>query len=408
VATSLDARHLALLVKVSELLGSSLDLQHVLTALLDQVIEVMAAERALILVRESADEAWRFQVRRGMTAVDIEFSKGVVRQMLIEGRAVLTEHAVIDERFKDADSVQMGDMKSILCVPIFIREEIRGVIYVAHDARTAAFGEREQAVLAAISRQAAIALENAMLYAQLQRTHEESVARARAELEQAQAQLIGSSRLAAIGQLAAGVAHEINNPLGSLALEVSWFRKRAQQPAEQASLQRMAASVERCSGIVRQLLRFGQSGGQAAPVDMAALVSQTLTYAFAERAGDFKTTLQQGVCVNGHELDLMQALAAVLDNARRAVAGVPEPRLEVSVAAREGRAIVTVRDNGTGIDEAIRDRIFEPFFTTRPPGQGVGLGLFLAHDIVSRHGGAIVVESSPERGATLRLELPKA
>ena len=263
------------------------------------------------------------------------------------------------------------------------------------------------------------------------------------ELRNAQDRLLQTEKLASLGQLTAGIAHEIKNPLNfvnnfaELSVELLAELRAAMQqagldPALRAELEELCAMLsdnlakvtahgKRADSIVRNMLAHSrEGGGERRRVDVNALLEETLGLAWhgarAEHPG-FNVTIEKRLDANVGELDLFpQEFARVLlnlfGNAFHAVQQkhTPgfQPHLLVATHATPAGVAVTIRDNGTGIPEAVRSHIFEPFFTTKPPGQGTGLGLSLSHDIVvQQHGGQIAVATEPGAWTEFTITLPR-
>ena len=263
------------------------------------------------------------------------------------------------------------------------------------------------------------------------------------ELRNAQDRLLQTEKLASLGQLTAGIAHEIKNPLNfvnnfaELSVELLAELRAAMEqagldPALRAELEELCAMLsdnlakvtahgKRADSIVRNMLAHSrEGGGERRRVDVNALLEETLGLAWhgarAERPG-FNVTIEKRLDANVGELDLFpQEFARVLlnlfGNAFHAVQQkhTPgfQPHVLVATHATPASVAVTIRDNGTGIPEAVRSHIFEPFFTTKPPGQGTGLGLSLSHDIVvQQHGGQIAVATEPGAWTEFTITLPR-
>jgi signal transduction histidine kinase len=230
---------------------------------------------------------------------------------------------------------------------------------------------------------------------------EQIVAARTAELRRAQDSLVQSEKLAAIGLLAAGVAHELNNPLTSILMNVNLLMEDAgSDPALRAELQRIGEDTVRCKRIIDDLRNFSRRHElDIVPTDLNALVERALG------ALD-RTIATQGIAVT-RELSaelpripcdparMEQVLGNVLVNAFQAM---PQGgRLVVRTKLRSERAEILIQDSGTGIADAIRERIFDPFFTTKP--QGTGLGLAIVFSIMEAHGGRIEVENVTREGS---------
>ncbi len=252
--------------------------------------------------------------------------------------------------------------------------------------------------------------------ARLERWNEELRAEVEArtrELKEAQAQLLESQKLAAIGQLGAGVAHEINNPLtGILGQAQLLLEKKGEADPEASSLRRIEELARRSREITQNLLRFSQQ--RAEPdfqrLDLDTVVREALSLAegqIRDAGVPMEVALGGNVPpVRGDAGHLSQVVLNLLANARAACAGRPGARIVVSTGAAEGQAWFEVKDTGKGIPPDVLPRIFEPFFTTKDVWSNVGLGLSVSFRIVSEHGGRFRVDSRPGEGSTFRVLLP--
>jgi two-component system NtrC family sensor kinase len=233
-----------------------------------------------------------------------------------------------------------------------------------------------------------------------------------------QAQIMQSEKLAAIGQLAAGIMHEVNNPLATIGACVAAMDGRvAELPLASAApmleyLEIIDKEVQRCTSIVDGLLDFSRPKGKIkAPVSLNSVVEDTLfLFRHHERYKQYvvETTLAPGLpMVRGNAEQLIQVVMALLLNALDAMA--PGGRVTVRTSVRTWRSeevMIEVEDTGHGIRPSLETRIFEPFFTTKSPGRGTGLGLSICYGIVEEHRGRIEVDSEEGRGSVFRVFLP--
>ena len=237
--------------------------------------------------------------------------------------------------------------------------------------------------------------------------------------------LVTSARLAAVGELAAGIAHEINNPMAFVRsnlsqLESRWKEVRAELERAGRSdalhealgdvdelLEDSIEGVDRAVEIVRNVKGFAHPGsGSREPVDLNRLLEDALRLIAPQLRGRAEIERHFGEVpeLSGVPQQLRQVFVNLLLNASQAIS--PGGHIRITTRVEGGRAVVIVADDGPGIAPEIIDRIFDPFFTTKPVGEGTGLGLGIAYQIVRSHGGAIRVESTPGHGASFRVELP--
>lgn len=247
------------------------------------------------------------------------------------------------------------------------------------------------------------------------------------ELEVRQGQLVRSEKLAALGTLLSGVAHELNNPLSNIGTSTQILAEEvgAGETAYQKELiEQIDAETWRARHIVRSLLDYARDREfKREPIPLAALVEETLRLMRGRIAGQaiVNVDIPEDLEVPGDRQRLQQVLINLLANALAALGERGEIAIEAHSATSQGgcgklvfgqcpsqaKSIeITVRDNGTGIPADVLPRIFDPFFTTKAVGQGVGLGLFIVFEIVEEHGGCIAVDSETGRGTTFRIRLP--
>jgi signal transduction histidine kinase len=242
--------------------------------------------------------------------------------------------------------------------------------------------------------------------------------RAIADAERLASGLELSERLAALGLMAAGIAHEINNPLtyvmGNLDMigaELARHRLLGLEEAV-ACVREAQLGVERIGKLVAGLRMFSRvEPDRRAPVDLGKVVEMSVRMVSHEilRKGRLEVTIEPPAPqVLGDEARVGQVVMNLLVNAAQALPqeAATENRVTVTVGVRDTRAVVEVADNGPGVPAEIRDRIFDPFFTTKPVGVGTGLGLSVCHSIVTSMGGSVVLESPPAGGARFRVSLP--
>ena len=259
------------------------------------------------------------------------------------------------------------------------------------------------------------------------------------ELKAAQAQLIQSEKMASLGELTAGIAHEIQNPLNfvnnfsEVNIELSDEILEAASKGDLEEIMQLAADIrsnqekirehgKRADGIVKGMLQHSRtSSGEKEPTDINAVADEYLRLAYhgirakdmlfnAKLVTDFDENLGK---VNIIPQDIGRVILNLITNAFYAVAekkkligGDYEPIVTVSTKKNGDKIFVTVADNGNGIPQKVLDKIFQPFFTTKPTGQGTGLGLSLSYDIVKAHGGELKVETKEGEGSEFVIQLP--
>ncbi len=263
--------------------------------------------------------------------------------------------------------------------------------------------------------------------ARLQSTHETlsaEVSRLRQELGEANRQLRRARELAALGEMAAGIAHEIRNPLGSIKLYASALvEDLGDRPAECAIARKIAGGVSRLDAVVGDVLAFSREMRvRSAAVPVSVLIERAIEMAGVGESGAMRVSVRPGMSVSCDRGLVEQALANVVRNAFEAVrenarsGGVGGVEIDCddgwlmdAHGRQTGAASIRVRDAGPGFPDGVRDRVFNPFFTTREA--GTGLGLAIVHRIIDAHGGRVALWNNSERepgapGATVELILP--
>lgn len=253
-------------------------------------------------------------------------------------------------------------------------------------------------------------LETRFLHLELQAQNELLETKVRERTEQ----LLQAEKLATLGELIAGIAHELNNPLSAMVGHAQLLRMNHRDPATAARVDKILEAAQRSTRIVRNFLTFARKHkSEKAAVSINDLITKTLEFlAYQLRVTnvEVQTALSPDLpTIAGDPNQLQQVLINLVNNASQAMAaakGQGTLRVASELAADRATIRITVADDGPGIPPDFLGRIFEPFFTTKPPGEGTGLGLPIAKGIVAEHGGTIQVESEPGRGTTFVLTLP--
>jgi PAS domain S-box-containing protein len=223
-------------------------------------------------------------------------------------------------------------------------------------------------------------------------------------------QLRQSEKLVALGELVAGVAHEVNNPLTGISAFAQLLQEDHLTPDQLEAAQMIKREADRAVSVIRDLLTFARkTGPRSVPIDMNELIEQTMrlrTYGLRTAGIELRQELSPSLPrVRGDDRQLQQVLLNLVVNAEHSVANCPKRIITLRTSAGAGRVIVEVSDTGQGMSVEVQKRIFEPFFTTKPEGAGTGLGLSVSFGIVQTHGGMLTVHSAPGAGATFRLTL---
>jgi two-component system, NtrC family, sensor kinase len=232
------------------------------------------------------------------------------------------------------------------------------------------------------------------------------------ELEARQEQIIHSRKIASLGTLVSGVAHELNNPINNIILTIDSLTgsRKVTDERRRTMLEDILTQAVRASGIVKNLLDFSRSEtALIEDLDIARILRETIqisenqiTVSNINLHVDLATDLSK---IKGNRQALQQVFINLLTNAVHAMPGGGELRIR-ACAGKDRKILITIQDTGSGIAEEHLPLIFDPFFTTKEVGQGTGLGLSVTHGIIKKHGGWITVDSTPGKGSTFTITLP--
>jgi two-component system NtrC family sensor kinase len=404
-------RHLRILHTVAQTVSRSLDVDEVLRTALDALTHVTGHETSSLHLVSADGTSLYLKGDRGLSPElrrvneVLPMGQGVIGNVAVTGQTYcISDAASSPMTFAPARAVvQREGIRGFVCVPIHSRGKILGTLSLGR--RTEApFDEREVALLEATADQIGIALDNARLY-------QESV-RQLEELKLAQAQLIHAEKLSAVGELASGVAHEINNPLTTilgqvyLMLDHGGFDEYVRD-----KLNIVSEETSRAARIVQNMLVFARRyTPERRPCSLDEQMKRVLElkgYQLDHDGVRVATDFAPCPPVSADENRIQQVLLNLVQNAHQAMARVPGPRvLTIRTGRRDASAFVEVLDTGPGIPADVLPKIFDPFFTTKPPGEGSGLGLSVSYGIVTEHGGVLTAENLPEGGARFVIELP--
>lgn len=408
------------LLAASAALGSTLDLDRVLELVLQQLEWVIPYRTALILLREEGTSTLRTVAARGHTGEGVQTFRlradrdPIYQEMERTRRPVVIADVAQDPRWEDVPG--LPETHAWMGAPLITRGRIIGQLAVFHP-KPGFYTAEHSALLLGFASQAAAAIENARLYDQLRAQME--------ELHRAQARLIQTEKLSAIGQLVSGVAHELNNPLTSVLGYTQMLMRQASLDEDaRRHLERIATQATRAARIVRNLLDFAR---EQPPAKRWIRVNDLLDRTLALRA--YEMQVSNITVVKDYDPDLpytmadpqqiQQVFLNIILNAEQAMEGQGGGRLVLRTRSREATAsdldseargfiLVEFEDDGPGIPPAVLSRIFDPFFTTKEVGKGTGLGLSIAYGYVAEHDGHIWVENNPppRKGCTFYVELP--
>ena len=431
---------------------STFDLQTVLQALVEAAARLCEADQGTIareqggVYKRAATYGFSDQFNELVRDLPVKPDRGsATGRALLEGRLVHIPDVQEDPEYTFVEAQKFGDFRTILSVPMLREGAAIGVLALTrHEVRP--FTDKQIELVTTFADQAAIAIENVRLFESVEaRTRE--LGQSLEELRTAQDRLVQTEKLASLGQLTAGIAHEIKNPLNfvnnfsAVSVELidelrqaltgatvnDKLREEINEIADmlQGNLDKVVQHGKRADSIVKNMLLHSRTGsGEHRPVDINAVVEESLNLAYhgarAEKQG-FNITLDRSFDPTAGEVDLFpQEITRVLLNLisngfyaatkRKDQTGDNgyEPTLAAATKNLGDRVEIRIRDNGTGIPPEVKDKMFNPFYTTKPAGEGTGLGLSISHDIiVKQHAGSIEVDTRPGEFTEFRIVLPR-
>ncbi len=431
---------------------STFDLRTVLQTLVESAARLCDADKTNITREKDGAfyraEAYGFssEFQQYVKDIPIKAERGsAFGRALLEGRVIHIPDVKADPEYTLVEAQRLGDYRTVLAVPM-LREGVPIGVLTLTRSDVRPFTDKQVELATTFADQAAIAIENVRLFERVEaRTRE--LAKSLEHLRAAQDRLVQTEKLASLGQLTAGIAHEIKNPLNFVnnfsAVSVELIDELRQALARanldnklrteigeiaemlEGNLDKVVQHGKRADSIVKNMLLHSRQGsGEHRPVDINALVEESLNLAYhgarAEKQG-FNITLERSLDPAAGEADLFpqeitRALLNLISNGfyaatkRKADAnGVDyEPTLAATTRSLGDSVEIRIRDNGAGIPPEVKERIFNPFFTTKPAGEGTGLGLSISHDIiVKQHGGSIEVDTQPGAFTEFRIVLPR-
>jgi signal transduction histidine kinase len=403
--------HLRILHTVAEAVSRTLDVEEVLRTAVDALTRVTGHEISSLHLLSEDGKTLELRGERGMSARLREVNRSLPVGAGLIGRVALTGKTVrLDRNYEDPNvlpsakaAVRREQILGFVCVPIHSRGRILGTLSIGRKTLQP-FDKPELALVEAAADQIGLALDNARLYSESLRQLD--------ELKRAHAQLIHAEKMKAVGELASGVAHEINNPLTTILGQTHLLLTHPETTSHvRDRLGIVAEEAGRAARIVQNLLLFARhytpERRPCSIADQARRVLELKGYQLQQDNVRVVTDFASTPFVWADENQLQVVLLNLVQNAHQAMAKHPAQRvLTVRVWPSDGHACVEVRDTGPGIPDDALTRIFDPFFTTKPPGEGSGLGLSVSYGIVTELGGVLRAQNCDDGGASFVVELP--
>lgn len=427
------------LLDITRQMNATLDEETLLPYMMDRVVELMRADHGhLVLLKQSSEMnpedhlvTWDVKVsvsRSGATGEGNPPSQTLIRRIIETRSPMRLDDALSDASIKDSKSAHELGLRSVMAVPLITRNRLIGVLSVENRGKFAQFNEEQLDFLQIFGHQAAVAIENARLYrsfrdaqAQLSRSQrslreevEESHQALRSErqrLETLESEVRHLDKMAALGMMVSGIAHELNNPLtGALGFAQLLAMGTNLTDRQRQMLNNITSEMTRCAEITRNLLRFSRkSKFQRSSTDLNKLISEAVDlrrYHF--QVNNVRLSEEYDHNITPGLMDHFQLKGVILNIFNNAFDAIQEQRGSghIRVLTRlldERLACIEILDDGGGIKEP--EKIFDPFYTTKEVGKGTGLGMSVAYGVVRSHGGTISA-SNTEVGARITITLP--
>ena len=426
--------------EISEAMVSMLSTKEVVDRILLALTETMGVGRAVVLVQDESKRqlvpaASRGEWEEEALEAALPLTHPLSRRLLVRRDAL--ERADFDDEAdpeaREACREVFDQLEVELLVPILFGSELLGAIGIGHKTSGERLVAEDRQLLLTLANQSSIAIQNARAFdeiADLNATLEARVEERTRELHEAQSQLMQSEKMRSLGQLVAGVAHELNNPIGfvhaNLQLLQDYVQKLAAAQQAGAGTERIEASIgkllarsregtERVKQIVADLRTFSRMDhAELAEVDVNEEIERTLALMEPRFRDGIEVVRDFGELprIRCYAGQLNQVFLNLLMNACDALDGKGTIRIRTrarpGIGSPEAAGVrIEFHDDGPGIPPEVQARIFEPFYTTKAVGQGTGLGLSISYGIVERHGGRMLVGSAPGEGTTFVIELPR-
>jgi GAF domain-containing protein len=431
---------------------SAFDLQAVLTTLAESARDLCGASFVTLSLREGdamglrAESGCTPEIVQFMTAHPIRAGRETFTgRVMLSGEAVHLPDVLADSEYDFGEGPRIGNYRALLAAPLLREGRVEGVFALARP-DPVPFTERQIEMVRAFADQAVIAIENARLFNEVQSRTKE-LAASLDDLRKAQDRLIQSEKLASLGQLTAGIAHEIKNPLNFINNYSALSRELIDELADAikgaagneathgeadeligaigGNLDKIVQHGKRADSIVKNMLLHSREGsGERATTNVNTMVEEALNLAYhgarAEKPG-FNVTIAKSLDPNAgaaevYSQEMTRVLLNLISNGFYATSkrkqsagdGAYEPTITALTRDLGPKVEIAIRDNGAGISDEVKAKMFNPFFTTKPAGEGTGLGLSLSHDIVvKQHGGTIEVLTEPEAFTQFTIVLPR-
>jgi len=407
---NIHQKELDTLIRFSAIINSSLKIEDVLNYAMQWVEEFMNAEASTVYELDEDKGEIFIRIARGkkkepVKRIKLKLGEGIAGRVVQTGEPVVMQDANREKRFSNKFDTKTGfETLSMICVPLILRDKPIGAFQVLNKRSGEPFTDEDLELLTSMSHQIAVALDNAKLYRRLEKKFEMT----EKELKTTQEKLIRTERLAAMGNLVKGVAHEIRNPITTIGGFSSRLKKELKEDSKLLKyIDIIIDESKRLENIVTEVHEF--AGVQSANMnldDLDEVLSQVATE-FGEQAKKqgvkFMVKIDKDLPLTFMDTSqIAKALSNIVENALESMPNGGKLTLE---AKRDNANIVTsIRDTGCGIALENLDSVYDPFFTSKT--RGAGLGLTMVYQILMNHNGELKFDSKEGVGTTVTIRLP--
>jgi len=477
LATNTQKLDLATVQKASQTISGEIHLDKLLEKLMNIVVTNAGAQKGILLLKEGGELFVEGEALEGKEKVVVlqhipytnhhNLACNIVNYVLRVSKMIVLDDAEDQGIFKSDEYVTGNKIRSVLCIPLFFQNKLNGILYLENNLVPGTFTSERVEVLKILTGQIVISIENARLYRDLEeynRTLEENVAKRTAEisqqneqlsiqkeeigaaleiLRQSQYKLIQSEQMASLGQLVAGIAHEINNPVnfisagveslntnleeigqvldiyhkitplnvGTKLKEIEKLKEKIEYREAIKEIEKLIVSIKngtkRTTEIVKGLRTFSRLDKDIIKTaDIHEGLDSTLILLYNKYKNRIRIFKNYGdlPLIECYPGQLHQIFMNILSNAVDAIENTGTISITTSIV--NGLIRISIKDSGRGIPENLKEKIFEPFYTTKEVGMGTGLGLSISHGIIEKHNGRIDVKSEVEKGSEFIITLP--
>jgi len=404
--TRTNTQDLETILNIVRKINTSLELKEVLELVTDEAIRIAKAERGFLML-SSPEGKLEFVIGRNacgqsIQAESFQVSSSVLEDVFTTGESLCIENALNDERFERRQSIMNLELQTIICSPLQTHDEKIGVIYVDSKFIQAVDKEEILSLFEIMAGQAAIAIKNARLYDNLKRAYE--------ELKQANEHIIHSERMAMKGELAAEVSHELKNLVAVVLLNLELMQRKAGKVSLDeinALIDKTIAGVRKIEGFSKSLLTRRRASAKLLPSSLNKVASDFVEFVkFLPKFKHNDVHVRLGKDIPPVDLDIDQIHQVLLNLVNNSVEAKPTASIEIRTKydAPSDTVLLTLKDDGPGIDEDILDKLFLEKVTTKVDGHGYGLPI--CKHLIEAHGGTISVQSVKGEGATFIMRFP--